>query len=406
MAALLSSEIGNTDKLPVFVAEAQEMGIEVLPPNVNDSEVRFKPVGPAKGGTSNSIRYGLAGVKNVGVGAVQALIKEREANGPYEGLIDFCSRVDTQLVNKRTIESLIKCGALDFCKMSRGRMFAGLDFALSRAASTQRDRKSGQALLFAALAPAGDPSGSANDLPMADPWPESQMLAAERELLGFYISGHPLTAFEWALKLYNLPDSKTLDKLQTGTMVRLGGLVSQYQKRFTKKTQEPMGVFRLEHLDGVVEVIAFPDAFREYGVYLSDAAPVMVCGEFTREDEQTRIKASEIYPLKDVHRHFTDRVSIHVPAANLDEARLLKIKELVASNPGNTPLTICLQFPTGEKVFVDTARTFTVEISEKLVKDIEHAVGEDGIYIAVSKRACRKNGQQKAKPWLARAQEQ
>ena len=392
MSALLSSEIGNTDKLPVLVAEAQEMNIEVLPPNVNDSEVRFKPVG-------NSIRYGMAGIKNVGVGAVEAIIREREARGPFQGLVDFCSRLDSQLVNRKTMESLIKSGAFDFTGMSRGRLFAGVDFAMNRAAGLHRDKQSGQTSLFDMM---GTTAGSAvtDDLPPADPWPEGDMLAAERELLGFYISGHPLTAHEWALTKFSLVDARQLETLEPNTLTRVGGLVSQLQKRFTKARQEPFGVFRLEHLSGSVEVVAFPEAFREYGVYLQEAAPVMVCGEVSREEQGVRIKAQEIYPLKEIHRYFTERISIHLPAASLDDGKLLKVKEIVSRHPGDTPVHICLEFPTGQKVFVETHRQYKAAATEKLVHEIEHALGEDSVYIGVCKRPCRK--EHTGKPWLAR----
>ena len=395
VSALLSSEIGNTDKLPVLVAEAQEMNIEVLPPNVNDSDVRFKPVG-------NGIRYGMAGIKNVGVGAVEAIIREREARGPFLGLVDFCLRIDSQLVNRKTLESLIKCGAFDFTGMSRGRLSAGLDFAINRAAEQHRDQQSGQTSLFDML---GTTAGSASpdELPPGDPWPESDMLAAERELLGFYISGHPLTAHEWALTKFSLVEAKHLETLEPGTVTRVGGLATQLQKRFTKAKQEPFGVFRLEHLNGSVEVVAFPDTYREFGVYLQEAAPVMVCGEVSKEEQGVRIKAYEIYPLKEVHRYFTERISVHLPAAGLDDGKLLKVKEILGRHPGETAVHICLEFPTGEKVFVETNRQYKAAATEKFVREIEHAIGEDSVYIGVCKRPCRKpNSGRNGKQWAAR----
>jgi len=382
MAATLSNEIGNPDKLAHFVNEAQEMGIEVLPPNVNDSIVRFKPVG-------NAIRYGLAGVKNVGIAAVEALVKEREANGPYKGLIDFCCRLDTQTVNKKTMESLIKCGAFDFTKISRGRLFNGLDLAIGRANETLRDRQSGQTSLFEMLDDS-DPLSDEKELPPADPWPESEMLSEERSLIGFYISGHPLSEHEWALKHFCLTDAEEIDQLESGTMTRIGGLVSQLQKRYTKKDQRPFGVFRLEGLNESIDVVAFPDTYESYGVYLREEAPVMVCGELAKNDE-TRIKAQEIYPLGDAHKHFTNRVSIHVAAASLEDRKLQQLKETLRKHPGDVPVTICLQFPTGQRVFINADRAFKVSATESLVRDIEHLVGEDSVYVAVNKNACKRS---------------
>lgn len=381
MAALLTSEIGNFDKLPLLVAEAREMGIEVLPPNVNDSVVPFKPEG-------NAIRYGLAGVKTVGVGAVEAMVREREANGPYTGLVDFCCRVDLQAVNRKTVEGLIKCGAFDFTHISRGRLFGGMDTALGYAARQQKDRQTGQGSLFEALDP-GAGKNTDDILPPGEAWPESMMLSEERGLIGFYISGHPLTAHEWALKKFCLADARALESAENGTLTRVGGLVSQIEKKFTKKTQEPFCVFKLEDLNASVEVVVFPDAYREYGVFLQNEAPVMVCGEFAKDDER-RLKGYEIYPLKDVHRHFAELVSIHVSAASLEDSKLNQLREILSRHPGDTPVQICLQFPTGEKVFVKADRAFKVAATEPLIRDIEHATGEDSVYVAVDKRPCRK----------------
>lgn len=395
MAALLTSEIGNFDKLPVLVAESKEMGIEVLPPNVNDSVVPFKPEG-------NGIRFGLAGVKTIGAGAVEALVKERKANGPYTGFVDFCCRVDTQAVNRKTLEGLIKCGAFDFTHISRGRLFNGIDTVLSHANRRQRDRQSGQANLFEALAPQEN-YDSDDILPQSDPWPESTMLSEERNLLGFYISGHPLTAHEWALKKFCLADARALENMEAGGLTRIGGLVSQMEKRLTKKTQEPWATFRLEDLNASVEIKVFPEAYRDYGVFLQNEAPVVVCGEIAKEEQQASIKAAEVYPLKDAHRYFAERVSIHIPAVGADDEKLRQIREILTRHPGETPVTLCLVFPSGEKVFVNAERSFKVAATETLVLDIEHAVGEDSVYIAVDKRPCRRaNGGRNGKPWMRR----
>lgn len=378
MAALLSSEIGNTDKLPVLIAEAREMGIEVLPPNVNESDVRFRPEGRA-------IRFGLAGVKNVGVSAVEAIVAARREGGPFKGLVDFCCRVDLQRVNRKVIESLIKCGAFDFTGYSRGRLFAAMDFALDRAAHVQQDHRVGQTSLFSLMGDASEAQVS-EELPPADPWPENEMLAAERELLGFYISGHPLTVYEWTLKTFGAARVSDLDRIASGSLARVGGLVTQLQKKYTRKDERPMAVFRLELLEGNIEVVVFPDTYQQYGVLLQEAAPVMVCGVLEK-DEQFKLRAQEIYLLKDVPRYFSERLSIHLPVAQED--KLWKIKEILARHPGSTPVTICLEFPLGEKVFVNAARSLRAEVCETLIRELQHVVGEEGVYLAVLQQACR-----------------
>jgi DNA polymerase-3 subunit alpha len=329
----------------------------------------------------------MAGVKNVGVLAVEEIVREREAKGPFNGLVDFCSRVDLQSVNKKTLESLVRCGAFDFTKLTRSRLFAGIEFAMNRAQAQQRDLKAGQGSLFDALGLDSNPA-TAEDLPPAEPWPESVELSAEKELLGFYISGHPLTALEWTLKKYGLADMKALQEMEPQTMTRIGGLVAQFQKRFTKKDQRPMGVFRLEHLDGAMEVVVFPDAFQQYGVYLKDEAPVLVCGEVRKDEQQARIVAAEIYPLPDAHKFFAEKVSVHIPLAQTDETKLKDLKQILRRHPGETPVVICIEYPSGEKVFIDTDRSYKVAATEQLVRDVEAIVGEDCVYVAANPNPC------------------
>ncbi len=191
MAALLSNEINNTDKISIFVAECKRMGIEILPPDVNRSALKFAPeVSREKTG----IRFGLAGVKNVGELAMEAAVEERRKNGAYQSLEDFCSRLDPRRINKKVLESLVKCGAFDFTGTDRASLFAAIDSALSTAASAHRDREAGQVSLFDAIAAPSTPTRR-NLAPPVPPWPVDEQLAYEKELLGFYVTGHPLDEY-------------------------------------------------------------------------------------------------------------------------------------------------------------------------------------------------------------------
>ena len=384
MAAVCSCDMNNAEKLPVFIAEAQEMGLTIYPPNVNESHVRFKP-------ERDGIRFGMAGIKNVGVAAVESMIREREANGPFAGLVDFCARMGGQNVNKKVVESLVKCGAFDFTSMSRARLFSGIEFAIQRAASELKDQQAGQASLFELMEPeAVEEEGVAvEELPEADPWPDSEMLAAEKELLGFYISGHPLTEHEWEIDRFSLAHFKDLAELAPGSMTRIGGLVTQLNKRFTKKTQEPFAIFQLETLEGALEVVAFPAAYREFGLYLEENAPVFVCGELDRS-EQLKIKAQEIYPLREIHRHFTQRVSLHLSTAHLNDKLISEIKQVLKKHPGDIPLTLCLIYPDGRKVFVSTDRLYRVDPGPLLIEQLEAVLGEEMVYLDVLQNPCKR----------------
>lgn len=395
MAALLSIEMGNTDKLPIIITEAQEMGIEVLPPDINESGVRFTPVG-------GDIRFGMAGVKNVGSSAVEAIVTEREANGLFKGLTDFCARMNSNLVNKKVLESLVKCGAFDFTKMSRGRVFAGIEFAMNRAASDQRDLESGQTTLFDQLAGDTKTEDGDDELPDVPPWPTHEMLSYEKELLGYYISGHPLKEHEWTLENFTLARLAEIDDLSNGTLTRVGGLVSQYTKRITKRTKEAMATLRLEGLEGAVDVVVFPNAYRDCAHILEEEKPVMVCGELSKDDD-IRIKASEVYALAETPRMYARQLYLNAPAASLTQQQLEALDAVLERYPGSTPVIVCLQFPTEEKVFVDTGSKHHVTPQPKLIQEIEHVLGEDCTYIEVDPRPCLKdNGKRGKNGWKGR----
>ena len=397
MAALQSSEMGNSEKLPILISECKEMDLEVLAPSVNTSAARFRPIGETQ------VSFGMAGIKNVGAGAVELIVKEREANGDFEGIIDFCNRVDSKAVNKKVLESLVKCGAFDFSKMKRGRLFAGIEFALNRASATLRDKQAGQISLFGLMEDEGKASNPEEDIPQAAPWPESQMLSQEKELLGFYISGHPLMQYEWVIEQFCPAKFETLSELPARTPFRIGGLVTEFAKRFTKKSQEPMGTFRLETLDFAIDAVAFPEAFREYGVYLQENAPIMICGERGAEDE-LKVVAVEIYPLFDVPRYFAQKLGLHIPVASLSEEKLLFVREQLRLHPGDTPVSICLEYPSGEKVFVSADHSFKVTLSLKLLHELQHILGEKSIYVQSLPDVMRKPKKRQRKPWEKNAE--
>jgi len=382
MAALLSSEMGNPDKLSFLLAEAREMGLNVRAPSVNESIARFRP---AKG----AIHFGLAGVKNVGAGAVEALTAEREANGPFEGLMDFCIRMDSREVNRKTGESLIKCGAFDFCKKPRSRLFAGLEMALGRAAAVQRDQTAGQGSLFDML-DSGPAQNTDDDLPDVEPWPDSEMLSAEKELIGFYISGHPLASHEWDLNTFALQRIGELGEVleaadgdEQKAFVRVGGLVDKYKKVFTKKDEpRPYARFRIEGLEAAVSAVVWPDDFGKFEPLLSDGAPVMIGGRITRDfRDELEIQVAEIFPLTEAHKLFAEKVSLHLPEAALSEAKLQSIRQIAAAHKGSTPLTICVLLDSGEKVFIKADHRCQVTASPELVREFEHLAGEEAVYV-------------------------
>lgn len=383
MAALLSSEIGKTDKIPVFLSEAGEMGLAILPPDVNASEARFAPL-------KDAIRFGMAGVKNIGEGAAEAIVREREAGGPFKGLMDLCARLDSHLINRKVLETLVRCGACDGFGLHRARLFNAVETAMRRAESAHRDRQAGQGSLFALMdGPAG--AGAAGDaLPDCPPWPEKDMLAAEKELLGFYMSGHPLATYEPLLRRYRLTTVSALAELEEGSMTRVGGLVASVNRKVTREKKEQMAVIQLEDVEGALEVVVFPQAFADYGALLVEGAPLMVCGEVKKGEDRVSLLLAEAYPLDQAPSLFTERVSLHLPTANARDELFGKIRDLLKAHPGPVPVMVCLQFPGGEEIFMSTDRAFHVAPSETLIHALEHLLGEKSVYVAALARPCRK----------------
>lgn len=378
MCALISSEIGNFDKMPGFIKEAKEMGLEVLPPHVNHSGTRFTP-------EKEGIRYGLACIKNVGEAATLSIIREREENGPYTSLYDFCSRVNTQEVNKKVMESLARCGALDLGDMHRARIFHGLDFAISRSASIRRDLESGQGNLFDLMAPEDSPKEDVmDDFPDVPEWSQSEMLAAERELLGIYMSGHPLTQYEEILRRYELNSIAQISELQDRDLTRMGGLVASLELKSTK-TKETMAIGRLEDLDGSIKMVVFAATYQRYQSFINQDSAVMICGRVSRKEELPELHALEIYSLSDAPMHFTKDVRIHITSAQL-ESKLDRVKQIVLDYPGNTPLHICLFLPDGDKIIISADIGFYVAPIPGLVHALEHELGENTVYLQVEKQ--------------------
>jgi DNA polymerase-3 subunit alpha len=378
MAALLSGEMGNSDKLTGFIAEAKEVGIEVLPPCVNESIGRFNAVPDGSG-----IRFGMAAIKGVGEGVVEEIVHERDESGPFLGLMDFCSRITS--ANKKVVESLIRSGAFDFCGIHRARLFNGIDTAIGRAAETLKDKASGQCSMFDMMGGNDtETTGSSDEeLPDVKPWSESEMLAAEKELIGFFISGHPLARFEWVLDNFALKRLKDIDQLAPGERSRIGGMIVETRKLFTKKDQKPMATFRIEGLEGSVNAIIFPGPFAEYGHFVQEDATVMFGGTMMEEEGgERKFQVQEIFPLEKASGLFCDRVSIHLPEMGVNDEVLSELKDTVVEHRGSTPLHLCIEFVDGQKVFVNSDHEYRVRPCPELERKLEQTIGEGLVYFA------------------------
>ncbi|MBP6507791.1 MAG: DNA polymerase III subunit alpha [Opitutaceae bacterium] len=295
MAAMLSSELGNSEKVSHFIAECESMGLTVLGPDVNESREMFTPV-------DKKIRFGLAGIKGVGEQAAKNIITEREANGPYVDFADFVRRGDSRSLNKRVLEHLVKTGAFDFSGASRKELFDGIDGAMSTVAATARDKAAGQhsfldMLAEEAPATAGAAATNRPAPPAADEFSPAERLQFEKDLLGFYVSGHPMNLYAG---LAEAIDTHTVDTLlqQTDRVeFRLCGIASNIAKKLSKKDNRPWAAFTLATKQASVPLNMFADAYANYSLNLLPDQPVLVQGNIIAGNDGARINVKECYPL-------------------------------------------------------------------------------------------------------------
>lgn len=296
MAGLLGNEINNTDKIATFVTECSRMGITILPPDVNRSALTFLPE-ELPGG--RAIRFGLAAIKNVGEAAMETAVANREANGPYQSLEDFCSRLDSRTVNKKILESLVKAGAFDWEDRHRAELFASIESAMGAAASVQKDRASGQVSLFdsftdLAQTPGNSLSGSTSSL---ERWTRAEQLGHEKELLGFYVTGHPLDDYRGNLESGSYGSTAEALLMTEAGSVRLAGLLATVEKKFTKKDGRPFGVMTLEDDSGTLEMTAWDESFSKHELILKPGSVISCTVKIVPRDGSIRATGSDFKAL-------------------------------------------------------------------------------------------------------------
>ncbi len=375
MTALLTSEIGNTDKIVRYIESCKKMGIEVLPPSVNESYSEFSCA------DEHRIRFGLTAVKNVGTTAIDSIISARKKAGPFKSFLDFTQRVDSRVCNRKVLESLIKCGAFDEFNLRRSQLMAMLDQAMEVGSSAQKDRQKGQLSFFGTLSSSGDSGMSAGfQAPDIEEWPESQLLAFERELLGFYVTTHPLTKYEKILKAYATAATDTLAEFRDQEEVTLGGVVDAL-KEITTKKGDRMAFLTLQDLSGSCEVVVFPELYKSSAALMHKDATVFIRGKINSRDDIPKVIAEEVVPLDEVKRRFTRLISIDLHTAGLDPDLLQKLKDILAKHKGKVPVYLNFRDPTGRAAVIQPGDELRVESTDALFSAIESLVGENAVKI-------------------------
>ena len=374
MAALLTSERANTDKMVAYIGECREMGIQVLPPDVDQSEMFFTVVGA-------SIRFGLAAIKNVGEGAVEAVLAARRAGGPFRSLYDFCERTDMKAVNRRVVESFIKSGCFDGLDPRRAALFAAIDAAMESGQKRQRDRDQGQSSLFGMLAVADEPAPTerAPDVP---PWSEGERLAFEKESLGFFITGHPLERYRDELAQWATATTGRLPQLADRPEVSVGGIITALRLLKTKKGDR-MATFVLEDLEGSVEALVFPETYKKTAGRLADDVVAVVKGKpEVQDDGKARLLVADVLPLEQAKLADARFVTIRVPVASWDRSKGERLRDILGSHRGDCPVTLELVRPGAFAVALAPSALYRVRPDRVLQSEVEALLGPGALHLS------------------------
>jgi DNA polymerase-3 subunit alpha len=374
MTALLTSERDNTDKIVEYVTEAERMDLKVLPPDINESDILFKAI------EQKNIRFGLLAIKNVGLGAAEAIVNAR-TKGRFGSLEDFCQRIDLRLANRKVLESLIKCGALDTFKMPRAQMFSALDSILESSSRIQKEKATGQLSFFDHDFTQGAFKKNATAaIPHVKEWPEPQLLAFEKEIIGFYISGHPLARYAKQLMLFSSSSTANLHLHKDEDEIKLVGLIAKIKNTTTRLKQEKMAILKLEDLQGSVEALVFPRAYQKIWRYIQPNTVVLARGNLSLKEETPKILINDLFPFDEIYKLVT---AVKINLSGVRENIYESLKELLASNRGSVPIYLHLDTPTKSRVHLVVGEGLYVSPSEKLIQDIENLLGEERLSLAI-----------------------
>jgi DNA polymerase-3 subunit alpha len=381
MAALLTIESQSSDKVALYLAECRDLGVPVLPPDLNASEWQFT-VQP------DGVRFGLGAVKGAGEGAIRSVIETRRTLGGTIGsLFALAEHADLRLVNKKVLESLIKAGAFDSLAPGgraaylawRPRLIAGLDRVLDHGNRHQRDRDQGQSQLFG-----GEPEATAAALdvaalPDARPWTETEALTFEKEALGLYMSGHPLQRYAGVLA--GAGARRLVDLAQSDPDCAMGGVVTGIRQLKTKRGDR-MAVFYLEQEEAKVESVVFPEAFAKYGSQVVDDAMLLVRGKFERDDESCRLVVSEMTPLDAVRERAVREVQIRLASGrNADREAMRRLADVIEKYPGDRRVSFVVEVNGRVGLRVRTASGLRIQPSDRFVRDVEAICGAGAVVL-------------------------
>lgn len=368
MAALLSCDMNNTDKIVTYINECRDHEIEVLPPDINESDKDFTVI-------DDRIRFGLAAVKNVGDSAIDSIVEERLTDGPYGSLEDFCCRVDLRKVNRRVLESLIKAGAFDSLGLKRSQLFAILDQALENGQAAQRDKLSGQISLFAVMGSSKEQQHTKIEIPVVPDWTDQEKLTYEKETVGFYLTGHPLDDYREDILAVTDTNLSAKKDWSEGQSLRVGGLIRDIKNRKTKKG-DPMAVIILEDITGTVEVVIFPELYARSIAVLTDDTPIVIEGMVKKDERGDNIIANGIYTLETAREKYTAGARIMLHTDRINRQSLEALKKVFYRHHGSCPVSLTLHFSGRGEVDLEIPHDITIKACREFTAEVNRTMGE------------------------------
>ncbi len=373
MTCLLNSEIGNSEKIAEYIEECERMGIWILPPDISLSDDKFKIMG-------NDIVFGLAAIKNVGASAVSSILEARE-KGDFLSLFDFCERVNLRSVNKKVIESLVKAGAFDCFGIPRSQLFALIDESIEHGAKMQRIRNENLSEIFSIKETKRlIPTVSKEAISILPEWPLPKLLSYEKEMLGVYLTGHPVEKYMPIIKLYSIPYAN-LEKIKDGEEVIWGGILSEIKRTTTKRKAEKMAIAEIENTEGKVKAVFFPEIFTEFSTLIRANNIIFVKGKLKKESEEIRIIVSDVANLNNVKEKFMKKIEIDIKLPIPDE-KISKLKDILLKHSGQEVIFINLIVNETKRVKI-RPRKMRVNVNEEFLEEIRDILGESAIHSGV-----------------------
>ena len=370
LAAALTNEMSNSNRVTIFKNECKELGIELLPPDINEGFAHFSVF-------DGKIIFSLAAVKNVGISAVESIVKERDKGGKFTDIFDFCKRIDFRSVNKKALESMVASGAFDSVDKNRAKLHDNIEILVNFGAKVQREVQSGQSLLFGQD---DTISMMTPSLKEQTPWNDTKTRNMEKEVLGFYLSSHPLEDDYLEYRAFVDTKLEDLGRLKDGINVLVGGVISEKPKFNMSRNDKLYARVQIEDFTDSTEVIMFSDCLDKKKSLLEEGNSILVAGILnTREGEKPKIKANDIYLLKEAYKEIPCSLYLYLDESKLDDNQIDDIDKILRDNSGKSPVFICLK--DGESIMVSRSRKFKVEPSPVLLNELVRRFGENSIML-------------------------